>query len=227
VGGVIHVASSEPWNPAWIRLGTQRAQSTYIMKILGRAGVVLALVLAACAPSEGVDDGVEQGTDAVTAVAPDSPEGIVRRYYAAAGAPDTAARIAEIAADDVVLEAPSVYLLNPLGGTDKIRGKQAFVKAIAGAAFLLSSAKIAPLGHRNDPQSGVAMSVLSAPGAPRQLVVSRILLPLPNGDLLTQVEFFEIEGGKIQKLQSYYDSARFARALPAVAFEKLKQSLQR
>lgn len=197
-----------------------------MINVLRRAGFVIAIFVAGCGTAGAADDGTAQGSDAVTSIAADSAEGIVRQYYGAASAADPAAQLEPITAENVVLEAPSVYLLNPLGGTDKIRGKKAFVKAVAGGAFLLSSARIAPPGSANDADSGVAMAVMSPPGAERTLVVSRILLPLPNGDLLTQVEFFEVQNGKIVHLQSYYDSARFARALPAVALAKLKQALQ-
>lgn len=56
------------------------------------------------------------------------------------------------------------------------------------------------------------------------LVVSRIDLPLPNGDTITQAEFFELRDGKITRLDSYYDTARFIAALPAVLLEKLKNA---
>jgi hypothetical protein len=55
--------------------------------------------------------------------------------------------------------------------------------------------------------------------------VSRIQLPLPNGDVLTQVEFFVVTDGKIASLHSYYDSARFARALPSIAVARIRASL--
>lgn len=185
------------------------------------AAALLSPLLACAAPD--ADDGASQSA-AVSTIDPRSPEAVVRRYYAAAKAPRPADELAAITADDAVLEAPSVFILDPLGGTDKIRGKDAFIKAIDGAAFLLKDARIAPSGRANDPESGVALSVMTPPGASRALVVSRIELPLPNGDLLTQVEFFEISGGKIVHLQSYYDGARFAFALPAIAKEKLKSA---
>jgi len=194
-----------------------------MLTVLRRACLVMTMLAAGCATPGAADDS-SQSDDAITAADPAGPEGVVRRYYGAATAADPAAALEPITAENVVLEAPSVYLLNPLGGTDKVRGKAAFVKAVAGASFLLSSAKIAPPGSKNDAQSEVALAVVSAPGAAHPLVMSRILLPLPNGDLLTQVEMFEVANGQIVHLQSYYDSARFARALPAVALAKLKQA---
>ena len=111
-----------------------------------------------------------------------------------------------------------------LGGTDTIRGKARFVKAVAGGAFLLKDAKIQAEGTDVAAGSDVALSTLTPSGAQRAVVVSRIRLPLPNGDEITQVEFFEVANGKIEKLQSYYDSLRFARALPQIALKKIEDS---
>lgn len=48
---------------------------------------------------------------------------------------------------------------------------------------------------------------------------------MPNDDTITQVEYFTLEDGKIKRLDSYYDSLRFAAALPAIAWDRLKAAL--
>ncbi len=190
------------------------------MKTSSRITALFFAALVACQADQG--SGEESAAEAVSNT--QSPEAVVRSYYAASRAPNVADALADITADDVVLEAPSVLILNPFAGTDKVTGKAAFVKAISGGAFLLKSAVIAPPRTLNDPHAGVALSVMTPAGVSPTLVVSRIQLPLPNGDLLTQVEFFEVDGGKIRHLQSYYDGTRFIKALPSIAVERLKEA---
>lgn len=194
------------------------------MKLSLKASVVaISLALAAVTGCASPDAEDADATDQAVSVE-GAPATVVRKYYAASRAADVAAALDGIVADDVVLEAPSVRILNPFGGTDEVRGKQAFAKAIAGGAFLLKNAIVAPVGAAANPESPVALSVMTPASAAKALVVSRIQLPLPNGDLLTQVEFFEVVNGKIVHIQSYYDATRFLAALPAIAVAKLKEA---
>jgi hypothetical protein len=166
------------------------------------AGVILgvALALGGCASADESTDGASsqdltQGEDGAR---------VVRAYYAAAKSNDPAAALAPIVDDGAVLSAPSVKLLK---GVPEVRGKDAFIKAVAGGSFLIGGAMIRDVIPQGD------------------LVVSRIDLPLPNGDVLTQVEFFKIKNGKIARLDSYYDALRFTAALPAIALDRLKHAL--
>lgn len=191
-----------------------------LASLLAVAALALPISSVGCSQGEAASsDNASEDVNAQT-----SPASIVRAYYAASRSPDVAAALEGITDERIILEAPSVLILNPLGRTDEVHGKAAFKKAIAGGAFLLKNARVAPAGRDNDPESGIALSVMTPAGAPKQLVVSRIQLPLPNGDLLTQVEFFEIENGKIVHIQSYYDATRFIAALPEIAVAKLKEA---
>lgn len=152
-----------------------------------------------CAPQE---DGVEQNSNALSSE--DKVE-IVRAYYNATKTADPAKALDPIIADDAVLAAPSVQMLQRV---PELRGKKAFIDGVAGGSFLLKKAFIQELI------------------ADDRLVISRIQLPLPNGDLLTQVEFFEIRNGKIARLDSYYDSIRFAKALVSIGIAGVKDKLE-
>lgn len=184
---------------------------------------VLLAASAGCASADTSDTASASAQD----LTQESALGVVHEYYGAFRGADVEGTLDAIMGDAVVLEAPSVAILNPLGGTDEVRGKAAVVKALVGAAFLLKNASIADASRANDPTAPVAMSVMTPAGASKALVVSRIRLPLPDGDVITQVEFFEVENGKINHIQSYYDATRFIAALPAIAVAKLKDAFSK
>jgi hypothetical protein len=174
------------------------------MRAFSLAALCLSLGVASglgCA-APGDEDATSQSEDAISAEARN--EQVVRAYYAATKSSNPAAQLAPIVADNAILSAPSIKLLK---GKSQVEGKKKFIVAVAGGAFLISQATI--------------RDVLSRDG----LVVARIELPLPNGDLLTQVEYFTIENGKIARLDSYYDALRFRAALPAIALERLGNAL--
>lgn len=167
------------------------------------AAFLLASALAGCA-SPGEEDATEGAQNLTSAATPAAVE-TVRAYYAATTKADPAAALDAIVADDAILAAPSVKILK---GVDQLTGKKTFIGAVAGNAFILKNAKVRDVVARD-----------------ANLVVARIDLPLPNGDTITQVEFFELEDGKISRLDSYYDTTRFIASLPAVLLEKVKMAL--
>jgi ketosteroid isomerase-like protein len=145
--------------------------------------------------SASADQAIEATSPAVSTV---------RAYYASSRAADSTAALALLLDDTVVVEAPSILLITGKGEV----GKAEFLKLAAGVKEYLAAATVREvIPHGND------------------LVVARIDLPLPNGDVLTQVEFFAVKNGKITHFQSYYDGIRFAKALPAVALDKIKRAL--
>ncbi len=163
--------------------------------------VGLTFALVGCAPVDG-DDPTEEAAGELNGT---SAERVVRAYYAAARSERPAAGLAPIVADGAVLSAPSVRILK---GTPQVEGKDAFIKAVDGGAFLIGKASIREI-------------VVQGPN----LAIARIELPLPNRDTLTQVEYFTLENGKIKRLDSYYDSLRFTAALPAIAWDRLRHAL--
>lgn len=174
--------------------------------------VGLACSLVGCAPSQGDDTG--EATGAVSSSSSNSSkseEAIVRAYYAATRAEHPTDDLAPIVADGVVLSAPSVYLLKFLKEFKfdyQIEGKNEFIKAVAGNSWLLGKATIREIAVQGP-----------------DLAIARIDLPLPDGDTLTQVEYFTLENGKIKRLDSYYDAIRFAVAIPSIGWEGLKHRL--
>ena len=178
------------------------------MSLLRQTALAVALAIsvigAGCNPA---DEGAESGS-ADQALAMSSEAALsaktVRAYYASAYAADQIGALAPLFDDRVVVEAPSILILK---GKNEI-GKKEFLGLAAGVKEYLAGARVREVISHGD-----------------NLVVARIDLPLPNGDLLTQVEFFEVHGGKITHLQSYYDGLRFTKALPAIAIDKLKRAL--
>lgn len=166
------------------------------------SSVLFLSVLSGCV-APGPDDDVAEASQEVQAAA--RGEELVRSYYAAARAEDPAAALRPIFADDVVISAPSIRILK---GVSELRGKEPCVKAVAGGAFLIGRSPIREIVSKGN------------------LVIARIDMPLPNGDVLTQVEYFVIRGDKIARMDSYYDAMRFAAALPAVAFDRLRNALR-
>jgi hypothetical protein len=171
--------------------------------VAGLFALLLAVGAAGCTGAAEDDSSVGDSQDAITAEGT-SRANVVRSYYAATRTADPAAALAGIVDDRAILSAPSVKLLK---GVSQVEGKDAFVKAVAGGSFLIGGAMVREVIPQGD------------------LVVARIDLPLPNGDVLTQVEFFQIRNGKIARLDSYYDSVRFIAALPAIALDRLKHAL--
>jgi hypothetical protein len=178
--------------------------------MVGRSGsgalffrLIIAAVIAGCSASEG-DDAASAGTQNLTGASDTSAADVARAYYAATQTADPTAHLEPIVADDAVLAAPSVMLLT---GKPEIQGKAAFIKGVAGNAAILGKASVREVIPRGD-----------------DLVVTRINLPLPNGDTITQVEFFTLENGKIKRLDSYYDSLRFSAAIPAILLDRLKEA---
>jgi hypothetical protein len=168
------------------------------------AGATLSLL--ACGQGEGDDSATGGGQALSSSDAPAAgAEQIVRAYYGATQTTDPTGHLTPIVADDAVLAAPSVKLLF---GVPELQGKAAFVKAVAGNARILGKATL--------------RDVVVKDGG---LAVSRIDLPLPNGDTITQVEFFTLESGKIKRLDSYYDSLRFSAAIPAILLDQLKAAM--
>ncbi len=165
--------------------------------------VLLALGATGCTAVTGDESAAGDSVDAIS-VEGESRAKVVRSYYAATRTSDPAATLAAIVDDHAILSAPSVKMLK---GVPQVEGKDAFVSAVAGGSFLIGGAMIREVIPQGD------------------LVVARIDLPLPNGDVLTQVEFFKIRNGKIARLDSYYDSMRFLAALPAIALDRLKHAL--
>lgn len=174
---------------------------------------MLAFALAAapltlgCAPTE---DGATDQTEGMALSESESDAAnVVRTYYQAAHQEDEAERRATLGAivdDHAVLSAPSIKMVKFV---DHLEGKKDFVDSVASASFILKNAKpreIIPHGN---------------------LVVARIDLPLPDGgNDITQIEYFEIKNGKIARLDSYYDSLRFAIALPSIGITAIKNYIQ-
>lgn len=174
--------------------------------VFGASLAVGGASLPGCAPQE--EDVAASSDHAV--IGESDNEKVVRAYYAAtrnsATAPskaDAAAiALAPIIADNAVLSAPSVQILKRV---PEVRGKGDFIDSVAGAADLLGKAKVREILSRDD------------------LVVARIDLPLPpKGEPLTQIEYFVVKNGKIERLDSYYDAVPFTKALPFIAIEKVK-----
>jgi limonene-1,2-epoxide hydrolase len=161
------------------------------------------LTTAACAPGPDEDDAV-QAEDAVTSAQPSIGEKTVRAYYAAYRSPDVRGALDTVFHERAVVEAPSILILQ---GKSQI-GKAAFIDSAVGVRDILANARLREVARHGD-----------------ALFIARIDLPLPNGDVLTQIEYFEIVDGRIIKMQSYYDSLRFLKALPAVALDRVKQAL--
>ena len=158
---------------------------------------------AACAPPDA-DDDAAQSEDAVSAAQPSPGEKTVRAYYAAYRSPDVRGGLDAVFHERAVVEAPSILILQ---GKSQI-GKRAFIDSAVGVKDILANARLREVARHSD-----------------ALFIARIDLPLPNGDVLTQIEYFEIADGRIIKMQSYYDSLRFLKALPAVALDRVKQAL--
>ena len=178
------------------------------MSLLRQTTLALALAIsvigAGCNPAGDAEEGgsADQALEASGEAALSART--VRAYYASARAADQLAALAPLLDDRVVVEAPSILILK---GKNEI-GKKEFLGLAVGVKEYLAAARVREVINQGN-----------------NLVVARIDLPLPNGDLLTQVEFFEVHGGKITHFQSYYDGLRFTKALPAIAIDKLKRAL--
>lgn len=163
----------------------------------------MAFSTAGCAePSE--DDDSAQSEDAVSAAQPSVGEKTVRAYYAAYRSPDVKGSLEAVFDERAIVEAPSIRILQ---GKSQV-GKGDFIESAVGVREILAGARLREVARHGD-----------------NLFIARIDLPLPNGDVLTQIEYFEVSNGRITKMQSYYDSLRFLKALPAVALDRVKQAL--